>query len=354
MSNSFFAGLEAFMDENPVEATATVTVQPENAEEEIEKQQDLADASQDLDEADHAVEKTEEMLSRIGAMYDYVQKNGVDRTFLAMFNSDGELSKLIKREIPSCEAFNAENGADISKICCEGFAEVLKRGFLGLRDDIVKGSTAFRRAIQSLMSDAKSCKEKLSSLKEQVKSVKEIPESSVKGYTKDDFKKWTAIDPAKLRDNALSALHTIQSWTFSDALTPEATKLADELEEDIEKIEKAEPEKQSLSIKTWSKADLLSAIDYSIKACDSIIKANDQYEGFWKTGFNQGKLQALADLTLIAKNPVVAGLSGGITALRQNVIRIARTSWRNMNTLSSIDDKVIHAVIRMSQTAVKQ
>lgn len=354
MSNSFFAGLEAFMEDNSVEASATVTVQPENAEEEIEKQQDLADASQELDEADHAVEKTEEMLSRIGAMYDYVQKNGVDRTFLAMFNSDGELSKLIKREIPSCEAFNAENGADISKICCEGFAEALKRGLLALRDDIMKGSTAFRRAIQSLCSDAKSCKEKLSSLKEQVKSVKEIPESSVKGYTKDDFKKWTAIDPAKLRDNALSALHTIQSWTLDDALTPEATKMADALEEDIEKIEKAEPEKQSLPINTWSKADLLSAIDYSIKACDSIIKANDQYEGFWKTGFKQGKLDALAGGLLVTKNPVLAGLSGGITAIRGNVIRIARTSWRNMNTLSSIDDKVIHGVIRMSQTAVKQ
>ena len=61
MSNSFFAGLEAFMEEKPVEATATVTIQPENAEEEIEKQQDLADASQELDDADRAVEKTEEM-----------------------------------------------------------------------------------------------------------------------------------------------------------------------------------------------------------------------------------------------------------------------------------------------------
>ena len=348
MSNSFFAGLEAFMEDNPVEATATVTIQPEKAEEEIENQQDLADASQELDEADRAVEKTEEMLSRIGAMYDYVQKNGVDRTFLAMFNSDGELSKLIKRELPSCEAFNAENGADISKICCEGFDEVVKTALLTLRDDLMKGYSAIRRASQALMSDAKSCKEKLSSLKEQVKSVKEIPESSVKGYTKDDFKKWTAIDPAKLRDNALSALHTIQSWTFSDALTPEATKLANELEEDIGKIEKAEPKKQSLSVNTWSKADLLSAIDYSIKACDSIIKADDQYEGFWKTGFNQGKLHAFG-----------GGLGGGILgtailAYRRNVIRIARTSWRNMNTLSSIDDKVIHAVIRMSQTAVKQ
>ena len=338
MSNSFFAGLEAFMEDNPVEATATVTVQPENAEEEIEKQQDLADASQDLDEADHAVEKTEEMLSRIGAMYDYVQKNGVDRTFLAMFNSDGELSKLIKREIPSCEAFNLENGADISKICCEGFDEALKHGLLTLRDQLMRTSTAIRRASQALMSDAKSCKEKLASLKEQVNSIKEIPESSVNGFTKDDFKKWTAIDPAKLRDNALSSLHEIQSWSSDDATTPKATEMANALENDIEKIEKAEPKKQSLSIKTWSKSDLLSAIDYSIKACDSIMKANNEYEGFWKTGFNQGKIVAL----------------GGGFVSRRNVIRIARTSWRNMNTLSSIDNKVIHGVIRMSQTAVKQ
>ena len=354
MSNSFFAGLEAFMEDEPINASTTVFIQPENAEEEIENQQDLADARQDFETADRAIEKIEEMLSRIGAMYDYVQKNGVDRPFLAMFNSNGELSKLIKREIPSCEAFNAENSADISKICCEGFNEALKTALLTLRDDIMRGSTAFRRAIQSLMSDAKSCKEKLSSLKEQVKSVKEIPESSVKGYTKDDFKKWTAIDPAKLRDNALSALHTIQSWTLSDATTPKATKMANELEEDIDKIEKAEPEKSSLSIKTWSKSDLLSAIDYSIKACDSMIKANDQYEGYWKTGFNQGKLHALLGGGVMSKNPIAVGISGGVMAYRRNVIRIARTSWRNMNTLSSIDNKVIHSVIRMSQTAVKQ
>ena len=336
------------MEDNPVEATATVTVQPENAEEEIDNQQDLADAGRELDAVDQAVEKTEEMLSRIGAMYEHVQKNGVDRTFLAMFNSDGELSKLIKRQIPSCEAFNAENSADISKICCEGFDEVLKTALLTLRDDLMKGYSAIRRASQALMSDAKSCKEKLSSLKEQVKSVKEIPESSVKGYTKDDFKKWAAIDPAKLRDNALSALHTIQSWTLDDATTPEATKMADELEKDIDTVEKAEPKKQSLSVNTWSKPDLLSAIDYCIKACDSMVKANDQYDGFWKTGFNQGKLHALGG----GLNRGIVG--GAILAYRRNVVRIARTSWRNMNTLSSIDNKVIHGIIRMSQTAVKQ
>ena len=35
MSNSFFAGLEAFMEDNPVEATATVTIQPEESIEEV-------------------------------------------------------------------------------------------------------------------------------------------------------------------------------------------------------------------------------------------------------------------------------------------------------------------------------
>ena len=353
MSNSFFAGLEAFMEDNSVEASASVTIQPENAEEEIEKQQDLADASQDFDEADRAVEKTEEMLSRIGAMYDYVQKNGVDRTFLAMFNSDGELSKLIKREIPSCEDFNAMNCADISKICCEGFNEALSQGALTLRDHFLKQYTAIRRVIQSIMSDAKSCKEKLTSLKEEVKSVKEIPDSTVSGYTKDEFKKWVSVDPIKKRDNALSSLHEIQSWTIKEALTEQATKMAEALEDDIEQIEKAEPKKSSLSVKTWSKSDLLSAIDYSIKACDSIIKANDEYEGYWKTGFNQGKLVALFG-SAVPKDIISAATVGGVVALRRNVIRIARTSWRNMNTLSSIDDKVIHGVIRMSQTAVKQ
>ena len=353
MSNSFFAGLEAFMEENPVEATATVTVQPENVEEEIEKQQDLADAGQDFDEADHAVEKTEEMLSRIGAMYDYVQKNGVDRTFLAMFNSDGELSKLIKREIPSCEAFNAENGADISKICCEGFDEALKQAAVTLRDHFLKEYSAIYRAVQSICSDAKSCKEKLNSLKDQFKSVNEIPDSTVSGYTKDEFKKWVAVDPVKKRDNALSSLHEIQSWSVDDALSEKAAKMADALEDDIAKIEKAEPNKNSLSVKTWSKTDLLSAIDYSIKACDSIMKANDQYEGYWKTGFNQGKLVALFG-NINPTSVVSTTVAGGVIALRRNIIRIARTSWRNMNILNSIDNKVIHGVIRMSQTAVKQ
>ena len=346
MSNSFFAGLEAFMEDEPINASTTVSIQPENAEEEIENQQDLADARQDFETADHAIEKIEEMLSRIGALNDYVQKNGVDRTFLAMFNSNGELSKLIKREIPSCEAFNAEDSADISKICCEGLDDALKEVIKTLRDQFMLQYSAIRRVVQSICSDAKSCKEKLSSLKEQVKTNKEIPESTVSGYTKNEFNKWTKIDPAKLRGRALSFLHTIQSWTLDKALTPEARRMADALEKDIQMVEQAEPEKQSLQINTWSKSDLLSAIDYSIKACDSIIKVNDEYEGYWKTGFNQGKLVALLG---------GAGLIGvAVLAARRNVIRIARTSWRNMNTLSAIDDKVIHGVIRMAKAAVEQ
>ena len=35
MSNSFFAGLEAFMEDNPVEASASVIVQPEEHIEEV-------------------------------------------------------------------------------------------------------------------------------------------------------------------------------------------------------------------------------------------------------------------------------------------------------------------------------
>ena len=50
MNNSFFAGLEAFMEDNPVEATATVSIQPEENIEEV-SEADAAGERIDKDDA---------------------------------------------------------------------------------------------------------------------------------------------------------------------------------------------------------------------------------------------------------------------------------------------------------------
>ena len=346
MSTSFFGGLESFMEENPVEATATVTIQPED---QVEIQQDIADAKEDAADAENRIEKSEQLICQLSAMYEHVKKYGVDRTFLSMFNNNGELASIIKREIPSCEAFDAANVMELSQICCEGINSALERFILTLRDDILKQYTAIRRAFQSWTSDAKDAKNTLLQLKSQLKAVKSLPDSTIKAYNVSEFKKWVSIKPDILRKNALDALHEMQDWSFSKGSNENGAEIADDLEKDIETIEKAEPEKFEIQLSSWSINELNAAVDYCIRACDSINIADDSYEGWWKTGFNQGKLKALFGEWL-SGNPIAIG----VTALRQNVVRVARTSWRNMNTLCSIDDAVIHTVIRMAKAAVNQ
>jgi hypothetical protein len=337
--NTFIPGLEEFAEDVAVET-------PVDAEQQVEIQQDIADAQQEATEVEHKLEQAEQLLGQLSMMHDHVQKYGVDRTFLAMFNANGELSRMVKYNIPSCESFDTADVNALSVACCEGISDTIKRFCLTIRDNYLKMLTPIRRAVQSWTSDAKSCKSKLIDLKNQLKKVDNIADNTIKGYTLASLKKWMGIKPEQLREHALDALHTIQSWSLKEANSDAATKLADSLEENIKTIDDAEPSKESISVSSWSKADLIKAIDYCIVACDSMIKTDEKYEGYWKTGFNQGKLQAL-----LGETGDLVGIA--MTTFRRNVIRIARTSWRNMNTLCSIDDTVIHAVIRMAEAAVK-
>jgi hypothetical protein len=335
--NTFIPGLEEFTEDVAVET-------PVDAEQQIEIQQDIAAAQQDAADADRKLEQVEQLLGQLTLMRDHVQKYGVDRTFLALFNVNGELSRMVKYNIPSCESFDTADVNALSVACCEGFAEAENRSRLACRDTLMRCFSAIRRAVQSWTSDVKSCKSELINLKNQLKQVNNIADSTVKGYTLANFKKWMDIKPEQLREHALKALHMIQTWNVKRATSDYATKLADSLEENIKIIEKAEPEKEKVSVSSWSKADLIKAIDYCITACDSMIKADEQYEGLWKTGAKQGDMQLETELL----NNYAAE-----TLVWQNVSRIARTSWRNMNTLCSIDDTVIHTIIRMAEAAVK-
>lgn len=340
--NTFIPGLEEFAEDVAVET-------PVDAEQQIEIQQDIAAAQQDAADADRKLEQTEQLLGQLTMMHDHVQKYGVDRTFLAMFNANGELSRMVKYNIPSCESFDTADVNALSAACCEGFVDTVKRAIQYVRDDLMKMFTSIRRAVQSWISDTKSCKSKLVDLKNQLKKVDNIADNTIKGYTLANFKKWIDIKPEQLREHALKSLHTIQSWGLKKSLDA-AIELADSLEENIKTIKNAEPKKEKISVSSWSKADLIKAIDYCIAACDSMIKVDVKYEGFWKTVSNQGKLQAMIGETWAVRRDLIGA---DVTELRQNVVRIARTSWRNMNTLCSIDDTVIHAIIRMAEAAVK-
>lgn len=335
MSNSFFAGLESFIEENPVDITESI-----QSEDQIEIQQDIADAKEDVAEFDRKIEKSDTLLCQLFAMREHIENYGLDRTFLAMFNRNGELAAIVKCKIPSCEAFDVSTASELAQVCCEGIDNAIDRVNLMFRDDFMKLYSAIRRAFQSWTSDAESSKNTLIALKTQLKNVKKVPNISIKAYTPNEFKKWISIEPIELRKKALNALHKLQTWSYREGSSDKGAKIADSLEEDIKTIEKAEPKKETIDLTLWSTGAITSAIDYAIKACNSINETNKTYEGFWKTGFNQGKVLALFGMNVAYE--------------RQNVIRVARTSWRNLNTLCSIDDALIHTVIRMAKAAVEQ
>ena len=151
MSNSFFAGLEAFMDDNPVEATATVTIQPEHNLEEVSEAEAAAteqgETNAEIQEETAQAEMVFAKFSELDRMIAHVEKFGVDRTFLSLCNHNNMLSNTIGMNLPACESFDSVGSSTsaVSIAALEGLKEVaskvwefIKRMCLRMKDWIVR------------------------------------------------------------------------------------------------------------------------------------------------------------------------------------------------------------------------
>ena len=151
MSNSFFAGLEAFMDENPVEATATVSIQPEENIEEVSEADAAAteqgETSAEIQEETAQAEMVFAKFGELDRMIAHVEKFGVDRTFLSLCNHNNMLSNTIGMSLPSCESFDSVGSSTsaVSIAALEGLKETaskvwefIKRMCLRMKDWIVR------------------------------------------------------------------------------------------------------------------------------------------------------------------------------------------------------------------------
>lgn len=151
MSNSFFAGLEAFMEDNPVEATATVTIQPEENIEEVSEAEAAAteqgETSAEIQEETAQAEMVFAKFSELDRMIAHVEKFGVDRTFLSLCNHNNMLSNTIGMSLPSCESFDSVGSSTsaVSIAALEGLKETaskvwefIKRMCLRMKDWIVR------------------------------------------------------------------------------------------------------------------------------------------------------------------------------------------------------------------------
>ena len=115
--NALFAGYESFM-EGDIEINNDVTVpagtDTANEGEAIEAEttaeemgSEGSDISGDIDEESAKTENANMVFDQLFTMYDHVKKYGIDRTFLSLYNSNGQLSNMINYRFPSCESMDS-------------------------------------------------------------------------------------------------------------------------------------------------------------------------------------------------------------------------------------------------------
>ncbi len=102
--SALFYGMEAYLDgdieiNNNVGATDTDDAVAA-ADQSAEIASDLADAQND----DKDTEIATTMMLRAHKLYNHVKTYGIDRTFLSIYNSNGELNKVCGIRFPSCES----------------------------------------------------------------------------------------------------------------------------------------------------------------------------------------------------------------------------------------------------------
>lgn len=109
--NAMFAGCESFM-EGDVEINNDVTM-PDSGEA-LEAETVAEDVGAeggeivgDAETADTKAEAASMVFDQVINMYRHVKQNGIDRTFLSLYNNQGQLNSMIGYKFPSCESIDS-------------------------------------------------------------------------------------------------------------------------------------------------------------------------------------------------------------------------------------------------------
>lgn len=97
-------------------------------DEQVEQNEEIHDTGEELEDAATAYLELVSNYHKIETMRVHVEHYGVDRTFMRLYNSTGDLSTLLNTPFPAAEAFN-EVGSSYNKyssICVEGLGDVAR------------------------------------------------------------------------------------------------------------------------------------------------------------------------------------------------------------------------------------
>lgn len=152
---SLIPGLESFMEDTEVNVEVAVGEPDEVAEEVVETSEAAEEAGAVTEEAEATEEQAEMIFAQFAELehrYNHVKQYGVDRTFMRLFNSNGELERAFRIALPSCESFDAtgDKHSPESKACMEGLGDALKRAWEFLKELCAKIGRFFGRIVDAI------------------------------------------------------------------------------------------------------------------------------------------------------------------------------------------------------------
>jgi hypothetical protein len=222
--NAMFAGCESFM-EGDVEINNDVTVpdsgealEAETVAEDVgaEGGEIVGDAETDDTKAEAANMVFDQVLN----MYRHVKQNGIDRTFLSLYNNQGQLNSMIGYRFPSCESIDSVGSprssasqAFIAAMESDGIFtkiwEWIKEKWAAIINFFRKVMDWFREACGNL--DLRVGKLRKYFANSTDKKVKDVKNKTVKYFTNDSIKKYN--ESIKKVADELSAIRKAADMT---------------------------------------------------------------------------------------------------------------------------------------------
>ena len=168
-SYNFIPGLESFMEDTNVDVS--VEVNPaEEAEEAAAAAEDDATIEGTAEAAESTAEQSEMILSRfmdLENQYFHIAKYGVDRTYMRLFNKNGELNSALRINLPGCESFDATGSRTSAEsiACMEGIGKALKSIWEFLKKVAIKIGLFFKKIFNAVVSRVGSLSDNIARLK---------------------------------------------------------------------------------------------------------------------------------------------------------------------------------------------
>lgn len=220
--NAMFAGCESFM-EGDVEINNDVTIPDsgEALEAETVAEDVGAEGGEIAGEAETTDTKAEAanmVFDQVLNMYRHVKQNGIDRTFLSLYNNQGQLSNMIGYRFPSCESMDSvgspRSSASQAFIAAMESDGIFTKIWNWIKEQWAKIVNFFRKVMDWFREACGNLDLRVGKLLKYFnnssdKKLKDVKNKTVKYFTKDNIKKYN--DSVQEVDKKLNILSSSMS-----------------------------------------------------------------------------------------------------------------------------------------------